>query len=110
MPDESIGQNEPSANIPHWYAPSKTSMTIPDGDGTRVVADDGTEYLDFVSQHYCVNASHGNEAIVDAMKEQLERIQYVSSAKRTPARARLSEDRELIRVRYAMFPCYSTSR
>lgn len=79
------------ANIPHWYDPSSTGMTITDGDGTRVVADDGTEYLDFVSQLYCVNAGHGNDAIVDAMTEQLERIQYVSSAKGTPARTELSE-------------------
>ncbi|WP_254533869.1 aspartate aminotransferase family protein [Natrinema gelatinilyticum] len=82
---------ETASHIPHWYDPSSTGLTITDGQGTRVVDDEGEEYLDFVSQLYCVNAGHGNRAIVDAMKEQLERIQYVSSAKQTPARTELSE-------------------
>ncbi|WP_226007042.1 aspartate aminotransferase family protein [Natrinema salinisoli] len=93
MLDESIEpETDTDANIPHWYDPSSTAMTITDGDGTRVVDDEGTEYLDFVSQLYCVNAGHGNQAIVDAMTDQLQDIQYVSSAKRTPARTELSDD------------------
>ncbi|MFC6837945.1 aminotransferase family protein [Halomarina ordinaria] len=89
--DSAERTDEASTNIPHWYDPSKTGITFTDGDGTRVVDDDGAEYLDFVSQLYCVNAGHGNEAIVDAMTEQLERIQYVSPAKGTPARTDLSD-------------------
>lgn len=50
------------------------------GDGCTVYGEDGAEYLDFTSQLYCVNAGHGNERILDAMREQLDRIQYVSSA------------------------------
>ncbi|MFC7157092.1 aspartate aminotransferase family protein [Halomarina halobia] len=93
MPHSSAKEDtDAQTSIPHWYDPSSTGVTITDGDGSRVVDDEGTEYLDFVSQLYCVNAGHGNRAIVNAMIEQLERVQYVSSAKRTPARAELSDD------------------
>ncbi|SER38705.1 aminotransferase family protein [Natrinema salaciae] len=92
LDDPPESDTDAPANITHWYDPSSTATTITDGDGTRVVDDDGTEYLDFVSQLYCVNAGHGNRAIVDAMTDQLQRIQYVSSAKRTPARTELSRE------------------
>lgn len=77
--------------VPHWYDPEGSALTITDGDGVTVTDEDGDEYLDFVSQLYCVNAGHGNEAIVDAMKRQLEEIQYVSSSKHVPVRAELGE-------------------
>lgn len=54
--------------------------TIARGDGSYVYDTDGTEYLDFTSQLYCVNAGHGNERILGAMRDQLEEVQYVSSA------------------------------
>ncbi|WP_254525812.1 aspartate aminotransferase family protein [Natrinema caseinilyticum] len=92
LDDPAETDTETPSHIPHWYDPSSTGLTITDGEGSRVVDDEGAEYLDFVSQLYCVNAGHGNRAIVDAMKEQLERVQYVSSAKRTPARTALSDD------------------
>ncbi|AXR77323.1 aminotransferase family protein [Natrarchaeobaculum sulfurireducens] len=79
------------ATIPHWYAPERPPISIRDGDGVTVTDDEGTQYLDFLSQLYCVNAGHGNRAIVDAMTEQLERVQYVSPSKRTPVRAELAD-------------------
>ncbi|ELY99486.1 aminotransferase family protein [Natrialba asiatica] len=77
--------------IPHWYDPDSDALAITDGDGTTVVDETGTTYLDFVSQLYCVNAGHGNRTIIDGMTEQLEQIQYVSAAKRSPVRAALGE-------------------
>jgi 4-aminobutyrate aminotransferase-like enzyme len=63
-------------------------ITITDGDGAYVRDQSGNEYLDFVSQLYCVNAGHSNDAILDAMHEQLDRVQYVSSAKGSDVRGR----------------------
>ena len=61
------------------------------GDGCAVYDDDGTEYLDFVSQLYCVNAGHGNDRILGAMREQLDRIQYVSSATHNDVRTEYAD-------------------
>jgi taurine--2-oxoglutarate transaminase len=66
-------------------------ITITDGDGAYVRDQSGNEYLDFVSQLYCVNAGHSNDAILDAMHEQLDRVQYVSSAKNNDARTQLAD-------------------
>ncbi|SDR03129.1 aminotransferase family protein [Natronobacterium texcoconense] len=85
-------QASDDATIPHWYDPDRPPVSITDGDGVHVTDDEGTQYLDFLSQLYCVNAGHGNQRIVDAMTEQLERVQYVSPSKRTPARAELAEE------------------
>ncbi len=74
----------------HWSSPDDHPIELTDGNGSRVFDDEGTEYLDFVSQLYCVNAGHGNEAITAAMAEQLERIQYVSSAKHNDTRTELA--------------------
>lgn len=65
--------------------------SIVSGDGCTVYGDDGTEYLDFISQLYCVNAGHGNDRILDAMREQLDRIQYVSSATHSDVRTEYAD-------------------
>jgi len=78
------------ATLPHWSAPDGAPATIVEGSGARVYDDEGTEYLDFIAQLYCVNAGHTNRPIVDAMAAQLERVQYVSSAKHNDARSELA--------------------
>ena len=85
--------SEPDAEsraIPHWYAADGDVLTLVDGDGATVYDDEGGAYLDFMSQLYCVNAGHSNDAIVDAMAEQARKIPYVSSAKGNPARSELA--------------------
>lgn len=76
--------------FPHWYTPDNDVLTITDGEATTVYDDQGSEYLDFLSQLYCVNAGHDNTAIIDAMEEQLHRIPYVSSAKHNNTRTQLA--------------------
>ena len=82
--------------IPHWYNGEDEPISLVDGSGARVYDDAGTEYLDFVSQLYCVNAGHGDERITAAIEEQLGRIAYVSSAKRNDTRDELA--RRLLEV------------
>ncbi|GAD51844.1 PLP-dependent aminotransferase NCgl2355 [Halarchaeum acidiphilum MH1-52-1] len=79
-----------NAAIPHWYEPKHEPDTFVEGEGARVYNDEGEEYLDFVSQLYCVNAGHSQQHIVDAMTEQAEKIPYVSSGSRNPQRDRLA--------------------
>jgi taurine--2-oxoglutarate transaminase len=79
-----------SAAIPHWHHPESDVATIVAGDGARVTDDEGREYLDFVAQLYCVNAGHGDADIAEAMREQAERVAYVSSAKHNDTRSALA--------------------
>lgn len=85
-------RRERPAAIPHWLSPDADVLEITDGDGVYVYDSDGTEYLDFIAQLYCVNAGHGNEAIIDSMTDQLRRIQYVSAAKYNDTRNTLAAD------------------
>jgi taurine--2-oxoglutarate transaminase len=81
----------PGRTLPHWHDPSSPTIEIVDGDGVTVTGADGTEYLDFLAQLYCVNAGHGNDTIIRAIEDQLQKIQYVSSAKQNDARSELAE-------------------
>jgi taurine--2-oxoglutarate transaminase len=83
-------QQDPSS-IPHWYQGDDSEvLSLTDGDGAYVYDDKGNEILDFVSQLYCVNAGHSNQAIIDAITEQAGRIPYVSSSKRNDTRSKLA--------------------
>jgi taurine--2-oxoglutarate transaminase len=90
MAERQVTVPRESANILHWYSPEKEIPTITRGEGAWVYDEAGEEYLDFIAQLYCVNAGHGNAAIVDRMKAQLDRIQYVSSSKHNDARTELA--------------------
>jgi taurine--2-oxoglutarate transaminase len=85
-----MAQTDRPRNIPHWYSPEGEVLSLSSGDGARVTDDEGTEYLDFVAQLYCVNAGHSNESIIQAMTDQAREIPYVSSSKTTPARDELA--------------------
>jgi taurine---2-oxoglutarate transaminase len=76
--------------IRHWSSPDDDVPTFVEGDGTRITDDEGTEYLDFISQLYCVNVGHGNERIAEAMAEQAKRLAYVSSSKGNDTRDELA--------------------
>lgn len=86
----------PTRPIPHWHDPDSKLPTIVDGSGASVVDDDGNEYLDFVAQLFCCNAGHSNEAILEAMSTQAERIPYVSSAHHNDTRSQLAEELDTV--------------
>lgn len=73
--------------LPHWYKPNSNPITIVSGSGTTVTDNQGNEYLDCMSQLYCVNAGHGETRIIDAIREQLDKIAYVSPAKGNDTRS-----------------------
>lgn len=81
-----------ATTIRHWHSPQKTGIEIVEGDGVSVRDAKGNEYLDFLSQLYCVNAGHSNEAIMAAMENQLQNIPYVSSAKGNSTRTELAQE------------------
>ena len=75
-----------SPTLSHFGTMGESQPTIVSGDGAMVTGADGTEYLDFTSQLYCVNAGHGNERIIERMRAQLGESQYVSPAMHSDVR------------------------
>jgi taurine--2-oxoglutarate transaminase len=78
--------------LAHFGHMGNDEPTLVEGEGARVWDDEGNEYLDFSSQLYCVNAGHSNENIVNAMQEQAEQIQYVSSIAHNDKRSQLAHE------------------
>lgn len=61
-------------------------------DGMHYVTADGRRVLDGMAGLWCVNAGHGQRAIVDAIKAQAERLDFVSSFQMShPAAFELAE-------------------
>ncbi len=54
-------------------------VTIVRGDGPWVWDADGNRYLDAISGNQNVNIGHGREEIAEAAREQIDRLEYVSS-------------------------------
>jgi taurine--2-oxoglutarate transaminase len=90
MSDGQFTEAATSASIPHWYDGGDVPNIVR-GEGAHVYDETGTEYLDFISMLYCVNAGHGNRTIVDRMTEQLEHVQYVSPSKHNDVRSELAD-------------------
>ncbi len=61
------------------------------GEGARLFTADGRSILDFSSQSECSNLGHQHPAVVRAIREQAERLCYVSNAWGAAPRARLAE-------------------
>jgi beta-alanine--pyruvate transaminase len=61
-------------------------------EGMHYVTSDGRRILDAMAGLWCVNAGHGQRAIVDAIKAQAERLDFVSSFQMShPAAFELAE-------------------
>jgi taurine--2-oxoglutarate transaminase len=69
-----------------WQAP-----TIVGGHGARLRGADGREYLDMSSLAECSNLGHQHPAVVAAIRDQAERLCFVTSAWGAPTRADLAE-------------------
>ena len=82
--------SQDQATIPHWYQPDSDVLQIERGDGARVYDAGGEDYLDFISQLYCCNAGFANEAITDAMAEQMAKMPYISPKYHTSKRLELA--------------------
>ena len=74
-----------------WTAQSVMQPLVVDrAKGVYFWDADGKRYLDFNSQLMCVNIGHGDERVIQAIKDQLDRLCYVApTAATTPIRAEL---------------------
>jgi len=91
MSEKQFPEVDVSPSIPHWYDGGEVP-TIVRGEGSCVYDDNGAEYLDFMSTLYCANAGHGNETILNRIRAQLDRIQYVSPSKHNDRRSKLASE------------------
>ncbi len=60
-------------------------------DGVYIKDDDGNRYIDLSSQVINVNIGYGNEFVIDAAKDQLEKLHYVKPYVAHEPRAKLCE-------------------
>src|SRR5579859_2907138 len=75
-----------------WSAQSGLQpMAIAAAKGVHFTTVDGRRFMDFNSQLMCVNAGHGDRRIIDAIKEQAEKLAFISPFMATEPRARLGK-------------------
>jgi len=66
-------------------------LHIVDAEDCYFVDADGKKYLDFSAQLMCVTLGHKNRAVVEAIKDQAEKLAYIGPGWATDVRAQLSE-------------------
>jgi taurine--2-oxoglutarate transaminase len=67
-------------------------VPIERAEGVYLWAADGRRYLDFSSQLMNVNIGHGHPAVIQAIKDQAERLPYVAPSFATQVRGELGRD------------------
>src|SRR2546427_1887304 len=64
-------------------------LAVASAKGVHFQTVDGKRFIDFNSQLMCVNAGHGDQRIIDAIKRQADQLPYISPFMATEVRARL---------------------
>jgi taurine---2-oxoglutarate transaminase len=68
-----------------------TPLEITDAEGCYFTDVNGKQYLDFSAQLMCVTLGHKNRAVIEAIKEQAEKLAYIAPGYSTEVRAELSK-------------------
>ena len=90
---EDRGDKEAGKNLTYvtWRKQSGWEpLTIVDAEGSHFTDSNGKEYLDLSSQLMCSNLGHKNRKVVEAIKDQAERLAYVGPGFNTEVRSELS--------------------
>lgn len=75
-----------------WSAQSKVNpIAVDHAKGVYFWDTQGKRYLDFNSMTMCVNIGHGNEKVISAMKDQLDKVPYAAPGMTTRIRAAASK-------------------
>ena len=75
--------SDPRQHIMPVYRPPEEAFIR--GEGTRLFTEDGTAYLDFVAGIAVSALGHSHPAMVDALKDQVEKLWHTSNMFRIPA-------------------------
>ena len=85
-----IAENEKKYVLHSWMAQKDFKpFIIAGGEGAVIWDEKGKRYLDFSSQLFNVNAGHQHPKIIEAIKEQAEKMCYVSAGAANDTRAEL---------------------
>lgn len=68
-----------------------TPLQVVDAEGCYFTDANGKKYLDFSAQLMCVNLGHKNRAVIDAIKDQAEKLSYIAPGYSTEVRAELAK-------------------
>lgn len=74
-----------------WLKGDVNALAIEYGDGIYFWDYDGKKYYDMSSQLVNVNLGYGNKAIINAVKEQVEKLPYIAPAYATEPKSKLAE-------------------
>jgi len=66
----------------------KLPLTVVRGRGNRIYDEHGREYLDLYAGHAVSLTGHGHPRVLDAMRDQMDRLVFASNAVHVPSRAR----------------------
>ncbi len=81
LPNEEILPTMREHGFWTWSAQGKVNpIPVERAEGVYFWDVDGKRYLDFNSMTMCVNAGHGEQRIINAMKEQLDTLPYAAPA------------------------------
>ena len=88
MTTDEIVALENDLEIPTY---SKMPMALEEGDGAYVWDADGNKYLDFYGGHCVALLGHSPEPVVEAIKEQAEKLLFYSNVAHNSTRARAAK-------------------
>ena len=88
--DESAKSRGRQATLYQWGAPQSEPMVVTRGSGAVVFDDQGNAYVDCTSQAWSLNVGYGHPAVLEAARQQLERLTHVRTAFDTEAKLELS--------------------
>jgi taurine--2-oxoglutarate transaminase len=93
MPFSSVDMMPEHRSVLHsWCVPADwDAPTVTGGEGAFFLDERGRRYLDMSSLAECVNLGHQHPAVVRAIREQAERLCFVTAAWGATPRARLAE-------------------
>ncbi len=70
---------------------SEKPISIDSGEGVTLVADDGTEYLDFGASYACTPTGHCHPDVVEAVQKQAAQLLYVQGSYPVETRSQLHQ-------------------
>ncbi len=85
-----IRQHHQQHYIQSWSVQNSNPKVIAGGEGSWFWDSDGKRYLDFQSQLVNLNLGHQHPAIINAIKEQAEKLCYIGPAMANDARSELA--------------------
>ena len=88
MTTDDIIQTEEAVEIPTY---SKFPMALAEGAGSSVWDTDGNKYLDFYGGHCVALLGHSPPRVVQAVKEQAEKLLFYSNVAHSPIRAEAAQ-------------------